>query len=175
MLIAMRILNFLLLILLAGCASDIPKSISEPPANNLTVTQARASQDTAEGQLVRWGGEIVSVNNQQNTSLVEVLARQVGSSGKPVVDGQPDARFLALFRGFLDPVDYQPGQRISVSGTIVGTETHKIGEFPYTYPVVRVDQHYRWPANDPEPYYDPYWGPWGPWGPYPYHRYPYWW
>lgn len=170
-----RFAFFVIVLAIAGCASDVPRDIAETPVQVVLVTQVQQAIAQYEGVSTRWGGEIIAIENQADISRVEILARQLGSSGKPVVDGTPDARFIAEIPGFLDPVDYQSGQRITVSGTIKGLEVRKVGDYAYPYPVVLVQQYYRWPATDPQPYYDPYWDRYpGPWWPYPY-RHPYYW
>ena len=125
--------------------------------------------------VVRWGGDIIGVRNEKDYTDVEVLARELGTGGKPLAQGQMDGRFVARIPGFLDPAEYAEGNRLTVKGQVIGLETRKVGAFPYPYPVVQVISHYRWPPPQPEVryVYDPFYDPWWPhryW-----HRYPYWW
>jgi len=172
------------LLLLGACASDIPKPIREPAPGDPGVAAARsAPQGAYRGQAVRWGGSIIDTDNRAARTRLTVLAQGLDSDGRP--DGDAGGgRFIALVDGFLDPAVYTKGRLITVSGHLVASQTHSVGQYPYRYPVVKVDSYYLWPVlrhsdwRDAPPYwYDPYWGPYyDPW--YPYHRpgwpYPYW-
>ena len=66
--------------------------------------------------------------------------------------------------GFLDPVVYAKGRKISVAGEIAGREELALGEVRYSYPIILPRQMILWESYVPMPYdYDPwYW-----------HHYPY--
>lgn len=166
----------LILLVLSGCASKLPGSITQAPAEPLQVKDVQQQPEAYLSREVRWGGEIVEVQNKADHSDVLVLGRELKSRGEPKVDGVVEGRFIARFGTFVDPAELPEGKRITVSGRIIGLETRDVGEFPYPYPVVEVVAWHLWP--DPEPanyYYDPWWPyyhPWywgRPWG------YPYWW
>ncbi len=161
----------LALLFLAGCASDIPKSISEPPAVEITHAQALAQPDALKGRAVRWGGAIARVENRKDETWVEIVERPLSSDGEPGYRDSSGGRFLARVEGFLDPAVYAPRRLITIAGTLDGIETRSIGEFPYRFPVVRAGSYYLWPRPPRRYYYPPYWyDPWYPWGyPYPYY------
>jgi outer membrane lipoprotein len=85
-----------------------------------------------------------------------------------------DGRFVACSKGFFDPEVYAKGRDLTVTGSLNGTEQHKVGEYNYTFPQVSADQVYLWPERNYYPggyygwgpYYDPFWGPYwgGAWG-----------
>lgn len=169
------------LFLLGGCASNLPQGIAEAPINAFKVQQAQANSQAYIGKTVRWGGEIVQVRNSKDVSDVEILARQLSSGGSPQSDSPADARFIARIQGFIDPAEYAEGSRITVSGILSGIETGKVGEYEYTYPLVSVESHHKWPkekqsASYPPYYYDSYYyDPWWPYGGYGrWGRHPYW-
>ena len=167
----------LILLLLNGCASRLPLAITEPPAQSCSVRQAQQDPDTCRNRPVRWGGEIIEVQNQSDHSDVLVLGRALKKQGEPKSGGTVDGRFIARFGSFMDPAELPKGKRITVSGPLIGLETRKVGEYPYPYPVVQVTVWHLWPDPQPESYpYDPWWPyypyPWypgGPWG------HPWWW
>lgn len=174
-----RLLYLLLLLLLAaGCATNVPKGVSKSPDESISVGQVQASSADFEGRRVRWGGEVIKVINGKETTDVEVLGKALERGGKPKSDGAVDGRFVARIPGFVDPADYVAGKRLTVSGTVSGMENRKVGEYAYPYPVVQVDSYHLWPKAKERVYYPAYYDPWpyyGPWGWYPYRRYPYWW
>lgn len=168
------------LLMISGCATNIPSEISQAPAESISASQVQASSPEFEGRRVRWGGEIIKVINEREVTDVEVLGKALSSNGKPQSDSAVDARFVARIQGFVDPADYVAGKRLTVSGTVSGLDIRKVGEYEYPYPVVIVDSYHMWPREKQKVYcancYDPwpYYGPWG-WYRYPYGRYPYWW
>jgi outer membrane lipoprotein len=167
-------------LLLAGCASNIPKAISTPPANNPLVAEVRADPPRFKGAHVRWGGTITTLENQANETWIEIIGRELDRSGEPRGTDRSSGRFFAIVDGFLDPALYSEGRELTVAGVVDGETTRKIGDYDYTFPLVRVDDYLLWPLRaEPDMYdYPPYWyyDPWGPWYPYYYpyrHYYPY--
>lgn len=164
--------------LVSGCATNVPSGVSKAPAELVSVRQVQANAQAHEGRLVRWGGDIIKVENDTHSTDVEILGRTLERGGKPESGGIVDGRFVARIQGFLDPVEYAAGLRMTVSGLLSGLETHKVGEYNYPYPLVKVQAYHLWPKEKPRVYYPAHYYPWpyyGPWGWYPYRRYPYWW
>lgn len=169
----MKALALFLALTLAGCTSDIARPIREAPAVDITLAQALQNPEQQRAAAVRWGGVIVSVENQRDASLVEIVERSLDADGQPRNTDKSAGRFLARVQGFLDPAIFAPKRLVTVAGSLDGNNTRRIGEHPYTYPLVQVEHIYLWPIpprNVQHYYYrSPYWyDPWYPWGrPYP--------
>jgi outer membrane lipoprotein len=177
---AARAAALLVVLTLGGCASQIPQAIRSAPAEPLAVTQVQQDPARFNGQQVRWGGTIIAVTNRPDSTAIEVLARPLGYDGRPRSASQGEGRFIARVAGFLDPAEYEKDRRLTVAGPVTGVETRPVGDFPYVYPVVRVEAHVLWPKVPPPgfyPYYAPGLAPWyGPWyGPGPWGRPGYFW
>lgn len=165
---------------LAGCASNIPIEIREPPPANPNLAEVMKDSSRFAGRPVRWGGTIAALENHAKETWLEIVARPLQGDGRPSdSDGSP-GRFIAVIDGFLDPVVYAEGRSVTVTGTIAEPVSRKIGAYDYTFVVVRARYFLLWqPLPKPRPY--PYPPPWydDPWYPYyPHHpwRYPpYWW
>lgn len=162
---------------LAGCAT-----IPQPLQGTYTeITTSQAQQGGAGGATVRWGGEIISTEPGPQETCFYMLSRPLDSEARPKdssdVEGQ--GRFVACRSGFYDPEVFKAGREVTVTGTLHGTVSRKVGDYDYAYPRVDANVIYLWPkrvyVNYPPGYYDPFWGPgWGPyWGPWGY-GYPYW-
>jgi outer membrane lipoprotein len=174
-----------LTLLMTACASA-PKPVGGPVEGSPSVKQALAQPERYKGARVRWGGLIVGVENKVDSTLVEVVSRDLDEQGKPEAKDGGEAtpgRFLARIEGFLDPELFSRGRRFTVNGTIADFISRTIGEYPYTYPLVAVERHHLWEPErtyDYPPgrayYYDPFWDPWYPfYRPWPYGPYwPYW-
>jgi len=164
------------LVLLGGCASNVPEAVRLDTGKPISVTQAQKQPGRQAGQRVRWGGEILAVHNHRDVSDVVVLRRDLFSDGEPKPNGGEAKRFIARFQGFIDPADYAAQQRLTVVGKLAGTERLAVGQFEYVHPVVRVEQAHRWPkfvpVREPPWHRDPFYcDPVFPWG----YRRPYCW
>ncbi len=162
---------------LAGCASGIPPEIRNAPDPNPALASVRANPVGSVGEFVRWGGEVVTTENLESATQVEIVARGLYRDGYPQSTLGSDGRFIARIEGFVEPLLLQKGRLITVYGQITGSLRRDIGEYPYEYPVVKVSTYRLWepPAVDRYPYprygywpwYDPWYDPWR----FPYSRY----
>jgi outer membrane lipoprotein len=162
-------------VLLASCAT-----VPAPLQGQFTPTTPREAVAAANGQAVRWGGEIIKVEPKSGSTCFEILARELDSNARPVPRDPSGGRFIACHAGFQDPEEFKQGRDITVVGHVTGIDHGKIGEFDYRYPHVEADAIHLWkprplyarsPYPDPWMYgygpgwgwgYNPYWGPhWG--------------
>ena len=167
----------LLALLLGGCASQVPLGIREAPADGPALEQVVGNADSYLGQPVRWGGTLIETLNKEAETWLTVLGRPLYKDGEPKVTDDSAGRFIAIVPEFLDPQVYAANRQVTVTGTLLRTEAGKVGDYPYTYPVVQADAWYLWPANPEWPpgypapwgyrlwYHDPwYYDPWYPYG-----------
>ena len=154
----------LMLLLLGGCASQIPAVIKLPPKPDIGLDQVKRDIGPYQDQYVRWGGEIISVENREDTTLVEILANPLKSYGRPNPDNAYQGRFIARVAGFLDPEHYKKGRQFTVYGKVENIINSQIDQHPYNYPLVNAGAYYLWPEYRYHRYaYPPY--------PYPYYYY----
>jgi len=155
---------------LGGCAT-VPTPIAGD--HFVKITPQEAASQNAGNQQVRWGGEIINVEPRADVTCFEVLSRELYSDARPSNHhDRSDGRFIACSKGFYDPEVFTKGRDLTVTGSLNGTEQHKVGEFNYTFPQVAADQVYLWPERNYYAgyyggyggWYDPFWGP--GWGPY---------
>lgn len=162
---------------LLSCSSNVPLEIREPLPDDLALKTVRADIASFISQQVRWGGIILHTENHKDSTHLTILAQPLNSSGRPSTTDISVGRFIAVVPAFLEPVVYKLDREMTFTGTIKGSEIHKVGEFEYSYPVIDVKRYYLWPEFAPisdVPHY-PYWfyDPWyDPFYPYPY-RYRY--
>ena len=106
-----------------------------------------AAQGETSGELVRWGGRIVSVDPQSQRSCFEIVSAPLHSSARPRNVDHSEGRFIACRAGFYDPEVFKAGREVTISGRVEGFETRKVGEFNYRYPRVAADVVYLWPKR----------------------------
>lgn len=158
-------------ILMPACSSHVPPEISLAPENAPDVAQVQADADSYLTQQVRWGGTILKTENKDKASWLTIIAFPLREDGEPRASDHSPGRFIAIIDEFLEPLVYSPDRQITVTGKLIRTEKHKVGEFLYQYPVVQVEHYYLWPlppvptASDYPPYgwYDPWYHPYDPW------------
>jgi outer membrane lipoprotein len=169
------IVSVVAVVVLGGCASVVPEAIRAAAPGNVQIAQVRAQPQQYRDAVVRWGGDIVSTRNERDHTVLEIVGRELDDEGRPRKEDRSFGRFLARVNGFLDPAIYKADREVTVRGRVEGVTEQSIGEFRYTYPLVRVDEIYLWkplpPAQPRYPYYhDPFfYDPWYPWG-WPYYR-----
>jgi outer membrane lipoprotein len=156
----------LAILALAGCASA-PKPLQGDFA---PVAPVDASASSRVGDVVRWGGSIVTVTPSSTETCFEILGRDLGDRARPRrADDTSSGRFIACRSGFYDPAIFAAEREVTITGRIESFETRRIGEYDYNYPRVAAEVVYLWPERRPEDDYyyraDPFW---------PSHR-PFWW
>lgn len=150
-------------LLLAACATA-PRPLQGQFSSLVPDAAARTG---AAGESVRWGGRIVSVEPQRESSCFEVVALPLTPSGRPRQVDRSEGRFIACRAGFYDPEVFQAGRELTIAGRIQRFESRRVGDFDYRYPVVGADVIYLWPERRERDAYDRamFWGPvgFGPW------------
>ena len=157
-------------VLLSACSSHIPVEISQPVEGAPSATQVRDNPDAYLSQKVRWGGTILQTENKQQASWLSIVAFPLSTQGKPQLTAQSSGRFIAIVDEFLEQLVYNSDREITVTGSILRTESRKVGEFVYDYPVIKVEHYHLWPPKvELDVDYPPFWW-YDPWY-YPRHPY----
>jgi outer membrane lipoprotein len=167
-------------LLLSGCShvmSEEARSLVDP---TITFSRLRADPYSLVGRYVMLGGVIAGVRNDKDGSQLEVVQSPMGSDELPEeASHSSGGRFLAVTSGFLDPLVYKTGRRITLVGQVKGKRNQPLEQIEYTYPVISIREMHVWKKSEIEPayypppgyFYDPFW--WGP--PSWYYRRPYYW
>jgi outer membrane lipoprotein len=142
-----RILILFLFGMLLGCASA-PEFDTSQVDQSLTPQSVIAEPDVSRGKIALWGGTILDTRNLQDQTQIEVLAYPLSSSYRPLLDKKPLGRFIVRQAGFLEPANYAQGRQLTVLGSVSDTQSGKVGESSYTYPVISATQLYLWSESD---------------------------
>jgi outer membrane lipoprotein len=159
------ILVWAIVAVLSGCASHIPVEIREPVPDAPRLSEIGPASEAFVGRPVRWGGTIVTVENKEDETWVELVAKDLDHYGRPLDSDRSEGRFIARVTAFLDPAIYSEGREITVYGRLEDGIERPIGEKPYNYSVVKAETLYLW-RDYTDLYYDDF-------GYYPYYTYPY--
>ena len=141
----------LMSLLLGGCATTVPGP-PVPPGIDLSnapaIPSVIQSPESFQNQGVRWGGNVVSVENQNNSTLIEIIGRPLVGQGRPDISRPSNGRFIAEIPGFVDPADYAKNRAITIIGNVNGSINRKIGNADYEFPKVTVASHQLWTGVD---------------------------
>jgi outer membrane lipoprotein len=154
-----------LVLLLGACAPVISPQLMEQVDRNLTYGSLTSRPDEAKGKIVLLGGTIVQTVPKPEETEIEVVQKQVSSSGEPYLTDNSEGRYLVVVNRFLDPAIYRSGRDITVAGEVQGSAVRRLGEIDYRYPVIAALELHLWKEPlSPQAY--PYAYPFG----YPYYR-----
>lgn len=135
---------------LAACASG-PRYDTAQVDTRLSAAQLAAAPAAHAGARVIWGGVIITTRNQAGYTEMEVLSYPLNSSQRPDTTLGEQGRFLVRHNRYLEAVDYAPGRQLTVKGTFEKVLEGKVGEAPYSFPVIQSDDVYLWPRNGSTP------------------------
>ena len=158
-------------VLAAGCVGPAP--LPDPASAPVALTQVSVAPGTYVGRRVQWGGSIERLENHAQETWLEIVERPLNDHGRPRDSDQSGGRFIAKVTGFLDPVIYTRGRDVTITGTVDGESSRKIGEFDYRYVTVNAASARLWTPRTyvPVRYYDPFWyDPWFPYWPRQHHH-----
>jgi len=134
-------------LILVACAA---KPVFDTAGINQSLTVNQVQQDSGhQGDTVLWGGLILGIENLHDSTRLEVMAYPLDASQSPQLDEELLGRFMLLERGFLEPVTYAEGRRITVVGKLAGQHRGKVGDSEYIYPLVHSEQLKLWSEGEP--------------------------
>lgn len=139
-----RILSSAILCLVvAACATPAFKDVANVVW--ITPSDVQQSADRNVGAEVVWGGRIISVENRESTTEVEVIAYPLDHDQQPMPDAPTVGRFILVLPGFVEPFDYPAGRHLSVHGVVAGTRSGHVDEHDYLFPLLRASEVTVWP------------------------------
>ena len=138
--------TLLILLLASGCAPLAPRETGSATAPTPRQVAALGIPDGVRD--VRWGGSIIGIKNMRHNTEIEIVSYPISSQGEPDTGEAPQGRFIAVQAGYLEPLNYAPGRRVTVQGTLEKTRLGRVGEADYLFPVVEISTIRLWPKPD---------------------------
>ncbi len=153
-------------LLLGGCAT-----VPAPLDGNFAELSPDQATQNDQGTRVRWGGEIIRTLPATDQTCIEILARDLDSTLRPIPGDQQRGRFMACVDGFEDPVIFAAGREVTAVGPFERFRDASIGEFVYRYPVMMAESVHLWPNDVIDNRHHQVWRPWYGYGYYGSHRF----
>ncbi|MEN6620416.1 MAG: Slp family lipoprotein [Smithella sp.] len=134
--------------IISACAPVISQKTMDIADKSISFSALQENPDNFKGKTVILGGQIITTTVKENETWIEVLQKPLDSRQKPLNTDKSLGRFLARFRGFLDPSIYASGRKLTVAGIVEGKIIKPLKELNYTYPVLFVQEYYLWKPDD---------------------------
>lgn len=127
----------------AGCASN---SCRIPVSGDPSVTPSVVSATGAHvGEPAQWGGTLVEARHLKDSTELEVVAYPLDSCGRPRTGSGRTGRFIIVYPGFLETIDYSIGGRVGATGRIMGIREGRLGDADYSFPLLESYKVRQWP------------------------------
>lgn len=134
------------LLALAGCASA--PLATEGVDGDLRPAAVKEDPEATAGRTVLWGGVIADARNLPERTRLEIVAYPLSERTQmPDTEAASLGRFRVYVDGYLETAVFGPGRRFTVRGRVQGTETGRIDEAEYTFPVVEAEAFELWPEQ----------------------------
>ena len=161
----------LFFIVLIGCSHPMSQEMRKDIDETITFNRLLKTPEEFIGKRVLYGGAIVETRVLPEGTEIEVVQKKIDFSGYPEAGDESGGRFIFFKKGFLEPEIYSKGRGVTGVGNFTGTRMGKVGERPYEFPIIELDELKLHEDIERNPYfYPPYWDPW-----YRPHSYaPYW-
>jgi outer membrane lipoprotein len=177
-----RVIGFLMLgiigIVLTGC-SVMSKGMLREADKDIRFESIRRDPSAYAGKTVILGGYVLEARNLKAETRLLVLQAPLTVRDEPRSSDLSEGRFTVVYEGFLDPVVYERGRKITVAGTVLGEEDIRINDHTVTIPVFEAREIYLWDQPEwpgryhyyygpdfrwPDPYFHHWWHPRYYWG-----------
>jgi len=148
----MKFFALLISLLLSAC-SVLPPVFNDSNIKNLSYTQVMGSNGNLEGALVRWGGVIIGLENNESQSTLKVMYYPIDRYGRPDIDSSSEGYFVINSPEPLDSKQYTEGRELVAVGVIAG-KTEPSAKYGSTgLPVIKATGIHLWPLVYRENYY----------------------
>lgn len=151
-----------IVIVLSSCSHVISKELRQS-AVDLPFGKLKEDIERYKGSIFIWGGFIVETKPTEEGTLIEVVQNPIGRYGGVIDKDTSEGRFLALYRGRLDPLIYRKNRQLTVGGKLLGSVEKPLEG---VYPLIEIKELHLW--KEEVFYYQPfylYWY-WDPPNPY---------
>ncbi len=135
-----------LLIFLSACSS-MPSVIRDFPVTDMPYQLVSQNVDNYQDTPVRWGGTVIDVENDKDSSLIQILYYPLDHSGFPKVRQTGEGRFAVRTSDFLDPAILTRNSKVTVIGTLSGGIERTVGNKLIRIPLITSKAIYLWPKD----------------------------
>jgi outer membrane lipoprotein len=122
----------------------VPASIRSAPPGDLSLAEAVAGSGVYHGASVRWGGNILALQNETGWTRLEIQQHPLDQNGQPQSESGSAGRFYVRAAIPFDPQVYAPGRQVTVTGVLTGPAGGSGAGPASSVPVVEAKELYLW-------------------------------
>ena len=148
----MRLL-FIAIGLLLGACSSLPPALEDARVKDVSYAQVSADAQSYNNILVRWGGVVVEVKQQDKGSVMQVLYYPLDYYGRPDIDKPSEGYFLVKSTKTLDPKIFFASREIAVIGVIAAKAEPPVESERAGLPLLNATRIHPWPIAYRDNYY----------------------
>ncbi|VVM04714.1 Slp family lipoprotein [Methylacidimicrobium tartarophylax] len=137
-------LAYLALALLLAACSPFPKEVKKEVQNQPSFAAIQSKPSVYRHRPVMLGGTILYAKHRKHGTYLEVLEQELNAYDRPIPSDKTGGRFLVGTSSLLDLKVYSRGRDITIVGRVVGSQPGRIGERPYTYPLIAATDIHLW-------------------------------
>jgi len=117
---------------------SMPPSIMDAHVVNVPYSAANSHKN----DVVRWGGLITDIENEENHSLIQIQFHPLDESGRPQLDQPSEGEFVIKTTEFLDPETYYfKHSEITAVGTLNGYVKRRVQGEDVSVPLIVLSEH----------------------------------
>ena len=139
--------------LLLGACSTLPPAFEDARIKDISYAQVSADAQHYKNTLVRWGGVVVEVKQEDKDSIMQVLYYPLDYYGRPDIDKPSEGYFLVKSTQTLDPKIFFASREIVVVGAIAGKTEPAAESGRAGLPLLNATTIHLWPIAYRENYY----------------------
>jgi len=138
----------LLIVFLLSACTNASRTIFILPEGNVELRDVLVSQDDSlDGTRVRWGGEILSVKQENGLSVIELKHFPLMRNGFPLSNLPSQGQFIAQSSQLLDSQVYLEGLLVTFAATVTTETTPYFDRIDRVMPHIDIVDAELWPHN----------------------------
>ena len=143
----------LLISMALGACSVLPPAFEDARIKDVNYAQVVADVESYTNEMVRWGGVIISLENIEKQSALQVIFYPLDYYGRPDIDSSSEGYFIIKSPEHLDPEQFTVGRELVAVGTIAGSAQPELSSGSTDLPLMKATGIYLWPVMYRENYY----------------------
>ncbi len=149
----MRFYLISICLLLSAC-SGLSPVFKDVQVTDITYNQVSEDIDRYKNSIVRWGGVIIDVENNEDFSLMQLMFYPLDYYGRPQLNKPSEGRFVIKSAEFLHPEHYSADREIIAVGVIDGDiELTTSNKTSVWVPLIKATDIHLWTINYRNNYY----------------------
>jgi outer membrane lipoprotein len=150
-------------LILSACTHPITKEARAPIDPAITFAMVSENPTAFLDRHLLVGGAVIALESAEEGSLLEIMEWRLNRWGEPAYLEDAGRRLLVRTSAELDPMTYEPGTLVTMTGVVLGHETRLLGEHKFDYPVFGLTEIHLWESpfrygirSNPDPSYPYY-------------------